>query len=67
MVSNSYLRQTTQVLYSLNFSRMKIFADFTVLSQTVKILTLKYLSKHAFSLRNTLSPQKFYPGIKKSG
>ena len=53
--------------YSLNFSRVKIFADFAVLSQTVKILTLKYLSKHTFSLRNALSLQKFYLGIKKSG
>ena len=55
------------LLYSLNFSRVKIFTDFAVLSQTVKILTSKYLSKHTFSLRNTLSPQKLYLGIKKSG
>ena len=53
------------LLYSLNFSREKIFTDFMVLSQTVKILTIKYLSKHlpehTFSLRNALSPQKIVP------
>ena len=53
--------------YSLNFSRVKIFADFAVLSHKVKILTSKYLSKHTFSLRNALSLQKFYLEIKKSG
>ena len=31
------------VPYSLNFSRVKNFADFEVLSQAVKILALKYL------------------------
>ena len=51
----------SRIPYSLNFLRVKIFADFVVLSQTVKILTLKYVSKYTFSLRNTLSPQKFYP------
>ena len=55
------------VPYSLNFSRVKIFADFEVLSQTVKILASKYLSKHTFSLRNGLNPRKFYPRIRKSG
>ena len=35
------------------------FVDFAVLSQTVKILTLKYISKHIFSLRNAVSPHKF--------
>ena len=53
--------------YSLNFSRVKIFAEFKVLSQAVKIIALKYLSKHTFSLRNALNPQKFYPRIRKSG
>ena len=43
------------VLYSLNFLRVKIFVDFVVLSQTVKFLTSKYLSKQTFSLRNALS------------
>ena len=54
------------VLYNLNFWRVKIFTDFVVLSQTVKFLTSKYLSKHTFSLRNALSLQKFYPGLGKS-
>ena len=45
---------------------MKIFADFVVLSQTVKILTSKYLSKYTFNLRNLFSLQKFYPRIRKS-
>ena len=44
-----------------------MFADFTVLFQAVKILALKYLSKHTFSSRNALSLQKFYLGIRKSG
>ena len=53
--------------YSLNFSRVKIFADFEVLSQTMKIIALKYLFKHTFSLRNALNPRKFYSRIRKSG
>ena len=59
--------KSSYIPYSLNFSRVKIFADFEVLSQIVKILALKYLSKHTFSLRNALSLQKFYPRIRKSG
>ena len=34
----------------------KIFANFVVLSQAMKFLTSKYLSKHTFCLRNALSP-----------
>ena len=55
------------ISFSLNFSRAKIFAGFAVLSQTIKILASKYLSRHTFSLRNALSLWKFYPGVKKSG
>ena len=46
---------------------MKIFTDFEVSSQRVKILALKYLSKHTLSLRNALNLQKFHPRIRKSG
>ena len=46
---------------------MKIFTDFIVLTQTVKVLTLKYLSKHASNIRNAWSLQKFHLEIKKSG
>ena len=44
----------------------KLFVDFAILSQAVKMSTLKYLSKHAFSLRNALSLQKFYHKARKS-
>ena len=50
---------TLPTVYSLNILRIKDFADFVVLSQTVKTLNSKYLPKHAFSLRKALSPQKF--------
>ena len=56
-----------QIPYSLNILRIKNFTDFAVLSETVKIVTLNYLSKHAISLRNVLSPQKFNPEIRKCG
>ena len=46
------------ILYSLNVLREKLFADFMVLSQAVKISTSKCLAKYTFSLRNTLSLQK---------
>ena len=55
------------ILYSLNFSRVKTFTDFEVLSQIEKILASKYLFKHTFSLGNALTVQKFYPRIRKSG
>ena len=39
------------ILFSLNFYRIKVFTDFVVISQTVKNLTSKYLSKHTFCLK----------------
>ena len=58
LASNIHLVHTMVLLYSL-ILRMKIFANFTVLSQTVKILMLKYLLKHIFSLRNSWIHKSF--------
>ena len=50
----------TSIKYSPTvYFEVKMFADFVVLSQTVKTLSSKYLPKHAFGLRNALSPQYF--------
>ena len=46
--SNLICYTTTLFPQSLNILRVKIFAEFVVLSLALKILILKYLSKHAF-------------------
>ena len=41
-----------------NYSETDFFGDFMILSQTVKILSSKHLSKYTFNLRNAMSLQK---------
>ena len=53
------------ILYSLNFLREKIFADFTDFCQTTKILTLKFLSSNAIQYNISVIHEIFIQKIPK--